>query len=203
MNYEEIWYTKTIERSYDVDQSKVVDKTINGFDAFRTYSFSSSLGTTIYGTFNFGNDKKIKSIRHVMRPSVSYGYTPSFEKYYNTYATDATGTMIKQYSRFENGIYGAPGLSNANTLGFDLSNTFEAKVTDKDSTKVEPKKIMLLNNLNLSTSYNLDADGVTSLAFAPIRVSGGTTLLDNKMNVNFGATLDPYAIDNSGTYQRI
>jgi hypothetical protein len=39
MNYEEIWYTKTIERSYDVDQSKVVDKTINGFDAFRTYSF--------------------------------------------------------------------------------------------------------------------------------------------------------------------
>jgi hypothetical protein len=38
MNYEEIWYTKTIERSYDVDQSKVVDKTINGFDAFRTYS---------------------------------------------------------------------------------------------------------------------------------------------------------------------
>ena len=199
MNYEEIWYTKTIERNYDVDQSKVVDKTINGFDAFRTYSFSSSLGTTIYGTFNFGNDKKIKSIRHVMRPSVSYGYTPSFEKYYNTYAADATGTMIKQYSRFENGIYGAPGLSNANTLGFDLSNTFEAKVTDKDSTKVEPKKIMLLNNLNLSTSYNLDADGITSLAFAPIRLSGGTTLLDNKMNVNFGATLDPYAIDNSGT----
>jgi hypothetical protein len=30
--------------------------------------------------------------------------------------------------------------SNSNTLGFDLSNTFEAKVTDKDSTKVEPKK---------------------------------------------------------------
>ena len=198
VNYEEIWYTKTIERSYDADQSKVVDKTINGFDAFRTYSFSSSVGTTIYGTFNFGKDKKIKSIRHVMRPSASYGYTPSFEKYYDTYASDASGTMIQQYSRFENGIYGAPGLSNANTLGFDLSNTFEAKVTDRDSTKVEPKKIMLLNNLNLSTSYNLDADGVTSLAFSPVRVSGGTTLLDNKMNVNFGATLDPYAIDNSG-----
>ena len=198
MNYEEIWYTKTIERSYDVDQSKVVDKTINGFDAFRTYSFSSSVGTTIYGTFNFGDDKKIKSIRHVMRPSASYGYTPSFEKYYDTYAADASGSMIKQYSRFENGIFGAPGLNNSNTLGFDLSNTFEAKVTDKDSTKVEPKKIMLLNNLNLSTSYNLDADGVTTLAFSPIRVSGGTTLLDNKMNVNFGATLDPYAIDNSG-----
>jgi hypothetical protein len=32
------------------------------------------------------------------------------------------------------------GLTNSNTLGFDLSNTFEAKITDKDSTKVEAKK---------------------------------------------------------------
>jgi lipopolysaccharide assembly outer membrane protein LptD (OstA) len=201
LNYEEVWYAKTIERSYNTEQSAVVDKVVSGFDAFRTYSFSSSVGTTIYGTFNFGENKKIKSIRHVMRPSVSYGYTPSFEKYYDTYASDASGTITKQYSRFEGGIFGAPGISNSNTLGFDLSNTFEAKVTDKDSTKVEAKKIMLLNNLNLSTSYNLDADGVTALAWSPVRVSGGTQLFKDKMNVNFGATLDPYAIDNSG--QRI
>jgi lipopolysaccharide assembly outer membrane protein LptD (OstA) len=199
LNYEEVWYAKTIEKSYDVNQSKVVDKIVSGFDAFRTYSFSSSVGTTVYGTFNFGEDKKIKSIRHVMRPSVSYGYTPSFEKYYDTYASDASGTFTKQYSRFENGIYGAPSKNNSNTLGLDLSNTFEAKVTDKDSTKVVPKKIMLLSNLNLSTSYNLDADGITELAWSPVRLSGGTQLLDNKMNVNFGATLDPYAIDNSGS----
>jgi hypothetical protein len=74
-----------------------------------------------------------------MRPSVSYGYTPSFEKYYDTYASDASGTITKQYSRFENGIFRLRR-NNSNTLGFDLSNTFEAKVTDKDSTKVEPKK---------------------------------------------------------------
>ncbi len=198
VNYEEVWYLKTIKRSYNENQSKVVDDVVNGFDAFRTYSFSSSVGTTVYGTFNFGEGKKIQAIRHVMRPSVSYGYTPSFEKYYDTYASDASGTMLDQYSRFEGGIFGAPGITNSNTLGFDLSNTFEAKVTDSDSTKTEPKKMMLLNNLNLSTSYNLNADGVTSLAFSPVRVSGGTQLLDNKMNVNFGATLDPYAIDNSG-----
>ena len=198
LNYEEIWTTKTIDRGFDTDQNIVTDEIINGFDAFRTYSFASSLGTTIYGTFNFGKDKKIKSIRHVMRPSVSYGYTPSFERFYDTYATDASGTMMKQYTRFENGVYGAPGLNNSNNLGFDLSNTFEAKVTDKDSTKLEPKKVMLLNNLNLSTSYDLNADGVTTLAFSPVRVTGGTLLFDNKMNVNFGATLDPYAIDNSG-----
>jgi hypothetical protein len=198
VNYEEVWYLKTIQRGYDADQSKVVDQTINGFDAYRTYNFSSSLGTTIYGTFNFGENKKIKSIRHVMRPSLSYGYTPSFEKYYDTYATDASGTMTDTYTRFEGGIFGAPGNTNSNRIGFDLSNTFEAKVTDKDSTKVEAKKIMLLNNLNLSTNYDLNADGVTSLAWEPLRVSGGTQLFEDKMNVNFGTTLDPYAIDNSG-----
>lgn len=198
VNYEEVWYLKTLQKEYDPDQAKVVDKTINGFDAYRTYSFSSSLGTTIYGTFNFGDDKKIQAIRHVMRPSISYGYTPSFEKYYDTYATDATGKMRTDYTRFEGGIYGAPGKSNSNRLGFDLSNTFEAKVTDKDSTKTEAKKIMLLNNLNLSTGYDLNADGVTSLAWDPVRVSGGTQFFDNKLNMNFGTTLDPYAIDNGG-----
>lgn len=197
-NYEEVWYLKTIQRGYNADQSKVVDQTINGFDAYRTYNFSSSLGTTIYGTFNFGENKKIKAIRHVMRPSLSYGYTPSFEKYFDTYATDASGTMTDEYTRFEGGIFGAPGNTNSNRIGFDLSNTFEAKVTDKDSTKVEAKKIMLLNNLNLSTNYDLNADGVTSLAWEPLRVSGGTQLFEDKMNVNFGTTLDPYAIDNSG-----
>lgn len=197
-NYQETWVTKTIDRSYDTDLNKVVDKTVNGFDAFRTYNFSSSLGTTIYGTFKFGDTKRIQAIRHVMRPSISYSYTPSFEKYYDTYAIDATGTTMKDYTRFENGVYGQPGLSNSNIVGFDLSNTFEAKVRDSDSTKTEPKKMMLLNNLNFSTSYNFNADGKTTFALEPVRVSGGTQLFDNKMNVNFAATLNPYAIDNSG-----
>ena len=201
VNYEEIWYAQTIRRGYDTEKSAVVDKTVNGFDAFRTYNLSASLGTTIYGTFNFGDDKKIQAIRHVMRPSLSYGYTPSFEKYYDTYASDASGKMDKQYTRFEGGIYGAPGLSNSNTLGINISNTFEAKVRDADSTKTEPKKVMLLNNLNLSTSYNLDADGVTALAWSPVRVSTGAQFFENKLNANFATTLDPYAIDNSG--QRI
>ncbi|MFC5683797.1 putative LPS assembly protein LptD [Flavobacterium sp. MAHUQ-51] len=200
-NYEEIWYTKTIRKEYNTEQSAVIDRTVNGFDAFRTYNLSASLGTTIYGTFNFGENKKIQAIRHVIRPSFSYSYTPSFEKYYDTYSSDASGRMDKQYTRFEGGIFGAPGLSNSNILGISVSNTFEAKVTDKDTTKTEAKKVMLLNNLNFSTSYNLDADGVTNLAWSPVRVSTGAQFFENKLNANLAATLDPYAIDNSG--QRI
>ena len=57
-----------------------------------------------------------------------------------------------------------------------------------------PKKITLLNNLNFSTSYNIAGD---SLNWSPVRVTGGTQLFDNKLSVNFGATLDPYTLDNN------
>ncbi|NBW26989.1 MAG: LPS-assembly protein LptD [Flavobacteriaceae bacterium] len=195
LNYNEVWYFKTLNKRFDNQQNKVVESFENGFDAFRTYNFSSSIGTTIYGTFNFGSNKKIQSIRHVIRPSVAYSYAPSFEKYYDTYASDGSGTIIKEYTRFERGIYGSPGLGKSNIISFDISNTFEAKVRDKDATKTEPKKIMLLNNLNFHTDYNATSD---SLRWSPLRISGGTTLFKNKMNVNFATTLDPYAIDNSG-----
>lgn len=198
VNYNEVWYFKTIQKQFDATQNTVVNKDVRGFDAFRTYSFSAGLGTTIYGTFNFGEKKKIQAIRHVMRPNISYSYTPSFSKYYDTYDPDGSGTMLKEYTRFEGGIFGAPGQNMSNNIGFTLSNTFEAKVTDKDSTQTEPKKIMLLNNLNFSTSYDITAD---SLRWAPMRVSGGTQILNQKMNINFAATLDPYAINNAG--QRI
>jgi hypothetical protein len=29
----------------------------------------------------------------------------------------------------------------------------------------------------------------------PITMSGGTTILDNKMNINFSTTMDPYALN--------
>ncbi|WP_343616965.1 putative LPS assembly protein LptD [Flavobacterium sp.] len=198
-NYQETWVTKTIDKNYDDAKGQVVDKTVNGFDSYRTYNFSTNLGTTIYGTFNFGADKKIQSIRHVMRPSITYSYTPSFERYYDHYTVDAAGRIsTDEYSRFANGIYGAPGKDNSSIVGFTLSNTFEAKVRDSDSTKTEPKKIMLLNNLNFNTSYNFNANGKETLAWQPIVVSGGTQFFDNKLNMNFGAVLNPYAIDNAG-----
>nr|WP_277632787.1 putative LPS assembly protein LptD [Avrilella dinanensis] len=197
-NYNEVWYLNTIKKYYDSQENRVIDERVNGFDAFRTYNFSANLGTTLYGTFNFGDDKKIQAIRHVVRPSVSYTYTPSFEQYYDSYAIDANGTTMEEYTRFQSGIFGSPGQQMSNMMSFSLGNSFEAKVRDDDSPDGEPKKVMLLNNLNLSTSYNMTAD---SLKLAPVRISTGTTILNNKMQINLGTTIDPYAVNNSG--QRI
>lgn len=193
--YNEVWQLKTIQKGYDAESSKVVSKDINGFEAFRTYNLNASIGTTIYGTFKFGDDKRIQAIRHTIRPQVSYMYTPSFDKYYDTYALDASGTNYGDYTKFEGGLFGTPSLNNASNVGINIGNSFEAKVRDKDETKTEAKKVMLLNTLSLQTTYNLAAD---SLKLAPLRIVGGTALFDNKLNVNFGTTLDPYAIDNAG-----
>lgn len=194
-SYQETWVFDTVEKEYIASRDSVATTTAKGFDAFRTYNFTSSIGTTIYGTYDFGADKKLQAIRHVMRPSLSYAYTPSFDQYYDTYQLDAAGNY-GDYTRFEGGLFGAPGKNYSNNIGIAVNNTIEAKMrNDEDETSDEPKKVMLLNNLNFTTSYNMAAD---SLAWSPLRVTAGTNLFKEKMNLNFGATLDPYAINNSG-----
>jgi len=197
-SFEEKWTLKTIKRYYDSELDEVVTEDVDGFDRYMTYNFSTSIGTTIYGMFDFekkGKDPKIQKIRHVMRPSISYNINPAFDQYYETYEViDADGTTTEEYSRFEQSLFGAPSNRFSSSMGISLGNNFEAKVRPKDSTETEPKKIILLNNLNFSTSYNFAAD---SLQWSPVRVTGGTQIFDSKMSINFGATMDPYALDNN------
>lgn len=202
-NFEETWTLNTINRFYDQEAEETVTEDLNQFDRFFTYNFSASIGTTIYGMFDFekeGKDPLIQKIRHVMRPSISYNINPAFDNYYDTFEiVDADGTTAGeaervQYTRFEGSLFGTPNRTFSSSMGISLGNNFEAKIRDKDSTATEPKKIKLLNNLNFSTSYNFAGD---SLQWSPLRVSGGTTILKDKMNINFGMVLDPYALDNN------
>ncbi len=197
-NYQENWALNTIRRNDFADVlagAQTID-TINGFATFRTYNFSASMGTTLYGKWDLDKQKKgkkIQAIRHVMRPSISYNINPAFDQYYEGYVIDEEGN-IEEYSPFEQFIFGRPNQTFGSSIGLSINNNLEAKVRDRDSTATEPKKITLLSNLNLATNYNLAAD---SLALSPIRLTGGTQILDNKMSINFGATLDAYALDNN------
>jgi len=199
-NFEENWTLKTVKKIYDQSLEKAISIDQNGFDRFLTYNVGASVGTTIYGMYNFeeeGEDKKLKAIRHVMRPSISYSISPAFNQYYETYdVIDADGTTTDQveYTRFENSLYGRPGNTYSSRVGLSLGNNLEAKIRAKDSTKTEPEKIFILNNLNFSTDYDIAAD---SLKWSPVRVSGGTQILNKKMSINFGMTLNPYALDSN------
>ena len=192
-NYNEVWTQNMIKyNDFDIETNSIKKDTINKIGAFREYSFSASMGTTIYGTVNFGEDKKIQSIRHTIRPSISYSNRPSFEQYYDTYIIDAEGNTA-EYTRYQNSLFGVPGRNLSNSMSIGLSNNFEAKVrNDKDSTSNELKKVVLLNNFNISTAHNFAAD---SLRWSPIRMGSGFSVLKDKMSINFGATFDPYALN--------
>ncbi len=195
-NFDEIWTGNTIIRNdYDINNQEQEDKIqVRGFDRFSQYNFGMSVGTTIYGLFNFKEDKKIQSIRHVIRPSVSYNVRPSFEKYYDTYIIDAFGNTA-EYTRFEENFFGLPSRRYSSAIGLQISNNIEAKIKEKDSLVTEPRKVTILNNFNISTSYNLAAD---SLKLSPVRMTTGTNLFKNKLNLNLSATFDPYSINDNG-----
>ena len=199
-NFEETWTLKTIRRFYDQSLQQEVSIDQSGFDRFLTYNASASIGTTLYGMYNFkseGKSPKIEAIRHVLRPSISYSVTPAFDQYYETFdIIDADGTTTDQveYTRFQNSLFGSPGNRYSSNVGISVGNNIEAKIRSKDSTNTEAEKIFILNNLNFSTSYNIAAD---SLNWSPVRVSGGTQILDKKMSINFGMTLNPYALDSN------
>ena len=157
VNYREVWQPKTIRyNDYDPTVGIAVKDTLSGLKAFRTYSYGMNMATTIYGTVNFKEDKKIRSIRHTIRPSISYSSAPSFEQYYDEYIIDADGNT-REYTAFEGGLFGTPSRGISKSIGISVSNNFEAKVVDPDTTKTELKKIQLLKNLNFSTSYNFTA----------------------------------------------
>ena len=188
--YQETWTGKTINYSDYNEELGTVKDTISGFDRFGIYNFSSSVTTKIYGILNFKPKNKIQSIRHTMTPSISYSNNPSFEKYYDTYIIDANGNTA-EYTRFQGGLYGAPGKNYSSSIGLNIQNTLEAKVKPKDSTQTELKKINIFKNLNISTSYNLAAE---EFQLSPVRISGSIDVAQG-FSVNTGATFDPYALD--------
>ncbi len=203
-NYDENWVFETIDQTLvanDTGGFAVRRDTINGFDSYRTYSYGASVGTQIFGNWKSDNpDAKIKAIRHVIRPSISYSANPSFDQYYER-LLDERGLEVSEeerfYSRFEGTYAGAPGRNFSSSIGISVQNNIEAKVRDKDSTATEPKKIQLLKTLTFNTAYNLAGD---SLNWSPLQVRG-VIPLTKKIDLNLDANFDPYALDNNN--QRI
>src|SRR5690606_10781786 len=52
------------------------------------------------------------------------------------------------------------------------------------------RKVMLLNNLSISSSYNLVAE---EFNLSPFSISANTNIRENLININLSAILDPYA----------
>lgn len=187
ISYEEKWYGEKINWGPNADTTVLLNKgTTHGFNRIANYSFSTSLTTRMYGTY-FIKRSKIKAIRHIVNPSISFGYTPDFSNNPDYFEKlNHHGTWLIK-SRHEGYVYGGSNTGRAGSIGFSLGNNLEAKVQGIEDSVA--RKVMLLNNLSFSTSYNLIAD---SFNLAPVSMAANTNILDNTLNLNVSATLDPY-----------
>jgi len=204
-NYSEKWYPYSIRKSWSNDTlftaidtiaGYVKTDTVNGFMAAREYSLSASLSTRIYGMYQFKKGPVV-AIRHVVTPSVSFSYHPDFGSdswgYYHNYQTDNKGNTGR-YSIFEKSLYGGPPDGKSGAVSFSLTNNLEMKVRSKQDTVNGYKKVVLIDNFTIGTSYDLAKD---SLNWSPLSLSGHT-LLFKKLNVTYSSSWNPYAVDSAG-----
>lgn len=188
-------YTSKIKRQWDTQASREIQDTTYGF--YNLFDFNVSLGfdTKIYGFWKpmkFLGDK-VQMIRHVLTPTVSVGWSPDFGNPmwgiydYYVYTDQAGNQQTVNYNYFSHGIFGVPSRGKSGNVSLNLANNLEMKVkSDKDSTGV--RKISLIENLSLSSSYNFAAD---SLRLSPLQASIMLRLVKN-FNLNINSTWDPY-----------
>lgn len=207
ISFNDRMYTSKVRRHWDeVNGIETMDTTYNFYNVW-DFQGGISLDTKIYGFFKpmkFLGDK-VKMIRHVLTPTVSFSAAPdfgsSFFGYYGHYmrpGTDGTEQRV-DYSMFPNALFGVPGRGKTGAVSLSLANNLEMKVKTNDS--IGEKKISLIENLTLSQSYNFAAD---SLRFSDIN-SSILLRLTKGFNLNLNATWDvyTYALNPSGNPVRV
>ena len=188
-------YTNKVRRQWDPNAAaEVCDTTYNFYNVW-DFNAAVSLDTKLYGFYKpmkFLGDK-VKMIRHVLTPTVSFSASPDFSSsffgYYGSYdyTTPNGETQTRKYSYFPNALFGVPGQGKQGALSLSLSNNVEMKVkTDNDS--IGEKKISLIENFTLSQSYNFAAD---SLNWSNLNTSIMLRLVKN-FNLNLSAVWDVY-----------
>jgi len=193
VSYTERWYFKTTQYEWDRENMSIDTLSVNKFSAARDYQFSAGLSTRVYGMYLFRGGP-VHAVRHVLAPSISFNYRPDFSQakygYFKTIQADSSGRELT-YSIYQNAVYGGPAGGKFGSLSFGLDNNLEMKVRTRSDTGDTHKKIKLLESFRLGASYNLIAD---SMNWSPLTISGRTTLFE-KVSINFGGTLNPYAYD--------
>lgn len=195
VNLTDRMYFSKVMRDWDPQASAVVNDTVNGFYNVFDFNVGVTLQTKLYGFYTpmkFLGDA-VKQIRHVLTPSVSFTYAPDFsDPMWGAYEmlryTNQHGQYVEQiYSPFQNGIFGTSPKGERGVINLSFANNLEMKVkSSADSTGV--KKISLIENLTVGTSYNLAAD---SLRWSNINVNVLIKLAKG-LNLNLRTTWDPY-----------
>lgn len=190
LNYTEDWFFQTTRRFVD-STGTLINEQDPGFFALRQFSSGVSANTTIYGLFPIGIGP-YQGVRHTLRPTLSFNYRPDFSSdfwgYRSSYV-DTSGNVI-EYDR-------VPGVQRGlqQALSFSLTNVFETKRVETDTTGEERSRTLQLLNMDVNGSYNFAAD---SLRLSDISLSARTRLF-GQVDVSFRSSFSPYQLNADGT----
>jgi hypothetical protein len=194
-------YFRELKYTFVESANAVRIDTVNKFSWASTYGGGASLSTRIYGTANFGKDKRLQALRHQITPSISYNYTPDLQNQYDervqlsTIVNSTTGMVPYQYlSRYNGFLFGTPSSGKQSAMYISIQNNVEAKLKAKSDTASTSEKINLIDNFSLTTGINFAAD---SFKVQPINAQFRTVLF-KRLNIFTSANLDPYQVNNSG-----
>ena len=177
-----------------------------GFSSARAARFSLGLNTRVYGQMQFRGRSRA-ALRHVLIPSVGYSYVPDYGDprlgFYRDLPTNVERTQRQRYSIFTGPafVFGGPGQGLTSAMTFSLNNTLELKYLSKEEreknegAKLKFTYLKLLDDLNISASYNFAAD---SFRLSTIPITARTSAFNNLLNVQANATLEPYAFTPQG-----
>jgi len=159
-------------------------------------SFSLSLSTAIFGTFqHFGKNSRILGIRHTIRPTISFSYSPDLSKNYYQNVQYTKEGNFQNFNRFNGNIYSAFSPGSFGGLSFGIDNNIEMKVRSKTDTSAGAnEKVKLIDGFGFNGSYNYLAD---SFQLSPIYFYLRSTLFKN-INISATTTLNPYQHDTLG-----
>jgi hypothetical protein len=198
VSYSENWYAQKTILNWNNPNKRLDTSMVKGLYRSSQMSFGVSANTRIFGTYQFKKSKNIVAIRHEIRPTIGFTYTPDLSsKFFYTTQVDTFGHTAR-LSQFGSSGFGG---TNAGSITFGIDNLLEMKVRDRsDSTKPKAtKKVKLIDGFGFNSSYNLLAD---SFKLAPFQFYARTTLF-SVVNITGGFTLDPYQVDSTGFKKNI
>lgn len=195
IGFEEKWFGQQNTKSWNNKLHKVDTSFERGFFRAPHISFGVGTATRIFGTYKFKSDY-VQAIRHEIRPSLSFSYSPDLAKSYHYSTQIDTSGRTYRFSKFEGGaLGGAYSEGSFGGLSFGLDNLLEMKVKEKNDTSVENfKKIKLIDGFGFTSNYNFLAD---SFQLGNFNFYARTVLFD-KFNISSSFSLDPYATDRQG-----
>jgi len=194
VSYSQVWIAQKFRRHWDTANKKLDTSVTKGFFTDHQASFSISLSTAVFGTYNFKHSR-IQAIRHVIRPTLSLNYKPDLSKsHWYTTQIDTTGYKLR-FSEFEGSLYGYYSEGQTGGVSFNLDNNLEMKWrSKKDTGENAIKKIKLIDGYGLRTGYNFLRD---SMKLDMVSFYLNTTLFE-KISISGSAQLDPYQYDKRG-----